>query len=247
MSTLLRDGTSIDDPRLDRIEEFDDRSRDYDIDDVVSGRTLRSYTWRCNKWLNQGRYGACVGFSFAHDICARPKEVHHEITNQYARERIYFEAQKIDRFEGGEFPGANPRSGGTSILAGAKIAKRLGWFDEFRWAFNTTDVLLTLGYVGPVIVGVRWYSGMSNPTNGYATPEGRYIGKHAVLLNAVSIKRQDVTLHNSWGDRWGAMGTARIRWEHLDELLRDRGDACIPMMRRSNGHPTIRIKRKKKG
>jgi hypothetical protein len=241
----LRDGSRTKDYRLDRLVDFDIRSRDWDIHRSVMGKPLRSYTWRCNQWLNQGAYGACVGFSFAHEICARPKEVHQGITNEYALENIYFNAQRIDRWEGGEYPEASKKMAGTSVLAGAKTARDLGWFKEFRWAFNTNDVLLTLGYKGPVVIGVSWHQGMMyTRDSGYIKATGRKIGGHAVLLNGVNTKEKYVKVHNSWGKVWGENGEAKLSWDDLDSLLQNKGDACVPLKRRSNNHPTIKYKRK---
>ena len=53
----LRDGSIVQDPRLDRIEEFDNKSRKYPIRALHAGKKERSYTWRCNLYLDQGRSG----------------------------------------------------------------------------------------------------------------------------------------------------------------------------------------------
>jgi hypothetical protein len=56
----LKGGHTTSDPRLDRVPQFDERSRDYPIRALVSEEEpLRSRGWYCPAWLNQGREGAC--------------------------------------------------------------------------------------------------------------------------------------------------------------------------------------------
>ena len=89
----LKDGSKTEDVRLDRIKFFDDRSRGFPIRALVGPKELRSYTWRCDIFLDQGNEGACVGFGVSYELAARPSEVP-DMDNQFAREKIYWEAQK---------------------------------------------------------------------------------------------------------------------------------------------------------
>ena len=57
----LRDGSIVQDQRLARLEEFDNKSRKYPIRALHAGKKERSYTWGCNLYLDQGRSSACVG------------------------------------------------------------------------------------------------------------------------------------------------------------------------------------------
>lgn len=229
----LRDGTQVEDPRLDRLVEFDEQSREYPIQEALAATTPRSYTWRTNSWLDQGREGACVGFAVAHELAARPAEVQ-GLTNDFARTRIYWEAQKIDPWAGGAYPGASPQYEGTSVLAGVKIAHGLGYFKEYRWCFGIDDVVMALGYNGPVLLGIPWYSGMYSPgADGFIQPTGSVVGGHAILAKAVNVKDRTITLHNSWGRDWGRDGAARITWDHLSTLLQQRGEGVTMIKRRS--------------
>lgn len=228
----LKDGSFAADSRLDRVEEFDTRSRSYPL---VSGidhanKPLRSYTWRCRYALNQGREGSCVGHAVAHELAARPSEVH--MSHKFARETIYFAAQKIDPWPGGAYPGAYPFYEGTSVLAGVKIAHKLGWFDSYRWAFGLRDLQLGVGYNGPAVIGIPWYEGMFYPDrNGFIHPTGRRVGGHAILCNAISVKNNRFTLHNSWGANWGMNGECYISFDDMDRLLRERGEAVFFLKR----------------
>lgn len=247
----LRNGSQVDDPRLDRIYQLDWRSLNYTVgramiqQGTVTHRP-RSYTWSVNTWLDQGQEGACVGFSFAHELAARPQEVT-GLTDAYAREHIYFEAQKIDPWEGGAYAGAKPFYEGTSVLAGAQINTRNGFYESYHWALSTEEVARGLAYFGPCVLGVDWYEGMYNTdSKGYIHPYGNIVGGHAILAHAIKIvykswwswrartwadvdwDRSYVTLWNSWSDDWGVKGTARLTLRDLEHLLLSNGDACFP-------------------
>ena len=117
---LLKNNTYTTDPRLDRIVQFDDRSRNYPIRAQITPKQAskpRSYTWSVGKGLDQGNEGSCVGFSWAHELIARPAVFLYADYN-YARNQIYKAAQEIDEWPGVAYEG-------TSVLAGAKIVKKL--------------------------------------------------------------------------------------------------------------------------
>jgi hypothetical protein len=233
---MLRDGSTVFDARLDRLVQFDPRSRSFPIRALVADKPFRSYTWSVGAHLNQGAEGACVGFAFAHELNARPMVT--PTDNRSAREAIYWESQKIDEWPGGSYPDASPRYEGTSILAGAKVCQNLGHFAEYRWAFSLNDLLLAIGYAGPAVLGINWYSGMFGPdSEGRIRPTGSIQGGHAILANRVAIKTStrmvpQVWLWNSWGPGWGMNGACWLTFEDLDRLLHENGEACIPVMRR---------------
>ena len=124
----LKNGQTTTDPRLDRIVQFDEESREYPIRALVpTASKPRSYTWRCDAWLDQGYEGACVGFSFSHELAARPSVVKN--TSYNSGIWVYNQARMVD-----EWPGEN--YDGTSVLAGAKVLTANGYFKEYRWAFG---------------------------------------------------------------------------------------------------------------
>jgi hypothetical protein len=219
---------------LGRLEQFDVRSRSFPI--VGRGpRKLRGYTWSCKPRLDQGREGACVGFAIAHELAARPAPV--PAADTALAKVIYRAAQRIDPWPGEDYEG-------TSVLAGAKVAHRLGWFDEYRWAFGVEDLAYGVGHNGPAVLGLPWYEGMRRTdSRGFVHPTGRQIGGHAILCNAVSAREETFTLHNSWGRRWGAGGkdgaggTCRVSFDAMDKLLRNRGEAVFFIRRRSHARP----------
>jgi hypothetical protein len=235
--TKLRDGSEVLDPRLDRLVQFDERSRQFPVRELVKELPFRSFSWRPTMYLDQGTEGACVGYSMAHELVARPYMV--QGVNKELAQHIYWEAQKIDPWPGGAYPGASPFYEGTSVLAGVKVLQRLGKVLEYRWAFSLEDVRRTIGYKGPVVFGLNWYTGMFDPDeHGQIRPTGRLAGGHAILGYRVDEKNERVWLHNSWGEDWGFVdrtfggGKAWLTFSDLIRLLHEDGETCVPVIRR---------------
>lgn len=222
----LRDGSTAADPRLDRLIAFDERSRKFPVRAGLEDKPLRSYSWNKRVTLDQGREGACVGFSWSHELNARPATW--PVDTAVARE-LYRQAQIEDEWpethEGGEE--------GTSILAAARILHRQGFFKEYRWAFSEHDLALAVGYTGPAVIGVPWYSGMMRPDDkGFISPTGSLLGYHAILVPSISLKKDAYRLDNSWGPDWGVRGSCWVsRADMRDALLPNNGEACIPVGR----------------
>lgn len=215
---------------LGRQKQFDERSRQYPVMAAIDKPFPRSYTWSCEPVLDQGREGACVGFAMAHELAARPKKFE-GITNAIGLS-IYHEAQKIDPWNGGAYPGANPRYDGTSVLAGVKILAKQGHVEEYRWAFGVEDLAVAVSRKGPAVLGVPWYSGMYEPRDGRLVIEGQVVGGHAILCNGFNAKRREFKVHNSWGPDWGNNGEAVVSWDTMHRLLEEDGEAVIPLTRK---------------
>lgn len=212
---------------LDRIPQFDEKSRAFNVRQILEVLSPRSYTWRNELNLDQGPDGACVGFAWAHEAASRPVPVAN--LGYHDAFAVYKDAQKIDPWPGEDYSG-------TSVLAGAKVAKERGWLKEYRWAFNTNDALAAISRHGPVVLGINWYDGMfDTDENGFIAPTGRIAGGHAIIARGVSKKDETVLLHNSWGRNWGGTkwgpGTALLTWDNLDRLLHEDGEACVPVFR----------------
>jgi hypothetical protein len=231
----LRDRSKTADPRLDRLVQFDEKSRKFPIRTLVRKQKPRSQTWRLNIRLDQGKEGACVGFGITHEIAARPAEVF-GLSNEYARKGIYWEAQKIDGMPGGSYPGADPFYEGTSVLAGLKVAQKLGWADGYRWAFGLDDLILGVGHNGPAVLGLQWYEGMMNPDKaGVIHPTGKVVGGHCILCRGVYIAEKRFRLSNSWGRTWGQDGECFISFADMDRLLHEDGEAAFFVGRHARG------------
>jgi len=229
MSIQLKNNQTTEDIRLDRVIQFDPKSREFPM--AMGSKKLRSYTWRCNEWYDQGREGACVAYSLGHELAARPAEVT-GLNDRWLVENIYWEAQKIDPWAGGTYPGAAPVYEGTSILAGVKTMHKKKFFKEYRWAFSLNDVLLGVGYNGPAVIGVYWYDSMYYPDQkGFIRPQGNIVGGHAIMVRAVNVRERFVTLRNSWGKNWGHDGDCYMTFDDLGHLLSQRGEAVFLMHR----------------
>lgn len=207
---------------FDRLVEFDQRSREFPIRAIVGEQPLRSYIWACGAWLDQGREGACVGFSWSHELAARPVEV--PVSNEYAQQ-LYHRARQLDEYLGEDYDG-------TSVIAGAKAVVEAGLVDGYRWGFSVEDLALAVGYHGPAVLGVPWYSDMlDTDTDGWVRPSGDQVGGHAIMCRGVDVKARFFTLRNSWGRAWGIDGDCLVRWDDMAELLANDGEICIPVGR----------------
>lgn len=209
---------------FDRRVHFDEESRKFPIRSILArGAALRSYSWRCNINLDQGTEGACVGFGVSHEAAARPVEVKH-ITNTSAI-ALYHRAKELDDFPGEDYEG-------SSVLGGVKAGVEKGWYPEYRWAFGLDDTLLALALKGPVIFGLNWYDGMFEPDkNGFIHASGSLAGGHCAMGNRISLSKQAVGIHNSWGKAWGNNGECWISFKDLKKLLKQDGECCIPVKR----------------
>jgi hypothetical protein len=224
----LKDGTKVKDPRLDRLIQFDERSRRFPIKAIVPKKP-RSYTWRCNTVLNQGSEGSCVGHGIAHELLARPSEVSpSEVDHRYAKEIIYWGAQQEDEWPGGSYPGAKPFYEGTSVLAGVKVVQAIGWIKEYRWGFSLNDLILGVGHHGPAVLGIAWLEGMSDTDDkGFIHATGSEQGGHCILCRALDVKKEYFTLRNSWGKEWGLAGDCKISFKDMEKLLAMQGEVCF--------------------
>ena len=224
----LRDGSATFDKRLDRLIDFDPRSRRFNVMHRVTERVPRSFTWRCEPHFNQGKEGACVGFGCTHELVARPAEVTDPNVNAVYAKMIYKEAQKIDPWPG-------ERYAGTSVLAGVRTIHRLGWISGYFWSFSLDELIFGVGYRGPAVMGLRWFKDMqdTNPDTGFIKVKGSMMGAHCVLCKGVNIKKEFFTIHNSWGSEWGVNGDCYISFKDMEKLLKMDGEAVFFTGRRS--------------
>lgn len=181
-------------------------------------------TWRRGPAYDQGRTSSCVGQTFRGILNTTPNTalVGLAIRAKYSGLSFYSGGQQFD-----EWPGVEPQYYGTSALG---VCKYLLWADiikEYRWCFGADEVIDTLCQHGPVAIGVRWSEQMMRTdADGYLTPGGRLVGGHEVELHGVEKDKKYVVGTNSWGTEWGiSSGRFKMRWDVLDQLLSDDGDA----------------------
>jgi hypothetical protein len=209
---------------LGRRKEFDAKSKRFPIRQLLdTGKAFRSYTWRVAVWLDQQRTPECVGYSWAHELAARP--VVRPATVDIAH-RIYRGAQDNDQWPGNDYEG-------SSVLGGAKFVQELGYMDEYRWAFSLDDLIRTVGHHGPAVLGTEWDESMFDPDkDGFLVPNGNVAGGHAWLVYSVNVPGRFFRMWQSWGRGWGDNGTAKVSFDAMGQLLDRDGEACIPVRRR---------------
>jgi hypothetical protein len=209
------------DPRLGRRPEFDERSRQYPVRPLLAdARQPVRRTWRCDARLDQGATPHCVGFAWTHDHGAEP--IRRKVADGIAHD-WYRVAQAHDQWPGEDYDG-------SSTLGGAKAGVWFGAFNEYRWCFSLMDYILTLGWLGPVIVGTNWYRSMFSPDpSGHVTVDGRVSGGHEWMLRGVNPDREVFIARNSWGRSWGHEGDFTISFEDFDRLRLEDGDGAYPV------------------
>lgn len=227
----LRDGSETADRRLDRLMQFDEKSRSFAVADILPDH-FRSKTWALHARLNQGPDGACVGFGNTHRIAALPISFS-KASDDYAR-MIYHEAQRIDPWPGEDYEG-------TSVLAGVKVAQRLGHFSQYRWCFTIEDYMRAVANEGPVIVGSWWDYSMFDPDErGLLHPDGRHAGGHCYILRGLTLEPRGILrgagpvfrITNSWGPEWGVNGEAYMTVEDFERYMMPDGEGAVPTEQR---------------
>lgn len=226
------------DRKLDWTPQFDERSRQYGIREVIRrGTTVpRPVLWQEGVALDQGSEGACVGFAWMGEALAEPAMPEPQPMVAAANRRAisyYKMAQKLDDFPGEDYSG-------TSVLAGAKVMKREGWIEGYRWCFSIDEVRDAVIKEGPVVIGIPWFESMyETDSNGLVRIHGQLVGGHAIFLTGyvpnMSIAGQTLDVfrwRNSWGTSYGLGGSAFISYQDLAELLSQQGEACVPTGRK---------------
>lgn len=219
----FKDGTRGLQP-FDRLVEFDDRSLGYPLS--MDDRKPESVFYECSKYLDQGSEGACPGFGWAHALISE-EQFALGLDAKYARERIYWAAQRIDPWPGGAYPDASPFYEGSSNLAAAKIVKDLGWIESFHVVRRMYKVRVGYQESGAVF-GIPMYEGMMHPnSDGFISAIGSRVGGHCVYSPELNEEEEFVRLHQSWGTSHGIMGDVKLPFEDLEKCLYNGGEAIF--------------------
>lgn len=229
MSFKIKNNLEVQDIRLGRIPQFDEKSKQFPIKQLLENNNAKliNKVWICDEWYDQIAEGSCVAHAIAHELVASPIQ-QRGITPQLIK-NIYCEAQKIDPWQGGACPDNNqPFYEGTSILAGVKIAQKMGFFETYRWAFGIKDLTVGISHFGPAVLGINWYENMSKPNVfGFIKPTGQLQGGHAILAYGVNFINKTIRLRNSWGKKWGRQGDCWITFDDMEKLLKENGEAVF--------------------
>lgn len=190
--------------------------------------------WADGWWGNQGSTPYCCAYSWVHVLEDGPvvqDAIQGRSVPLFTPDKFYKQCKLID--------GLPASSDGTTILAGAQVAKKFGLISEYRWANTVDEVVDALLIFGPVIAGTHWYDGMNAESDGTMRIRGRLQGGHAYVLNGVDTKKQVIRVKNSYGKTWGKQGYGYLSFESLDKLLKDGGEICVPFEKKLSKIPTL--------
>ena len=238
----LKGGHYTLDRRLDRIPQWDERNVNYLVEPVGALPGIKRVWGMPLYWNDQAQEGACVAFGWSNDANCAPVQQLPLIENRYSFD-LYHWFQRHD-----EWPGEN--YDGTSVLAGAKGMKALGFIGEYRWAQTVEEMAAQIVNVGPVVVGTNWYYGMYYPSR-----DGKYelkisgnvVGGHCYLVRGfypagvpivlpngatISFPYPTFRMRNSWSQGWGINGDAFMAIDMFRRLLNEGGDICVPKYRK---------------
>lgn len=239
----LRDGSKTADRKLDRLVQFDPKSREYPVTALLAAPPEKPRTWRLERARmgDQRSEGACTEFGLTHVLAARPSPSSlAPIRVVRDRHLFYWEAQRRDPWEGGSYPGADPVYEGTSTLAVLQVAKELGFFGAYHWAFSLEQVVQGILDVGPAVLGLNWTTGMASPRpDGLIEATGPVDGGHCVAGIGIDHRRfgdgrvlDVVVIAQSWGLAHGDRGRVYLPLDQLGERLADHGE-CAFVTRRT--------------
>ncbi len=208
--------------RLGRSVNHDERSKAYP---AALAPTYKAVWWpHYGPVINQGQIGSCTGNALVDCLMTGPLYRQGRNLSEPDAVRAYERATQIDPFPG-QYP---PDDTGSDGLDACKAGVEFGWLKGYTHAFGL-DACLRALTLGPVMIGIPWYTSMFNPgPGGVLTVSGTVAGGHEVALTAITASGM-VRILNSWGSSWAVSGTAFLRFADLAALLGQNGDVTVPV------------------
>lgn len=208
---------------LGRLYAPDDRDRLFLLQPKPEAAQVTRRTWFTRGVLDQGAKPHCVAFSGVKWLTTHPVKNKACDTTE-----LYQECQRADEWPGEDYDG-------TSVRALFKVLKGRGVVSEYRWAFAAGPAIEHILTTGPLVLGTVWTSMMSQPDkHDYIYPGGVEQGGHAYLAIGADREKKNpdgttgaVRILNSWGRDWAGDGRAFLSFDHLDYLIRHRGEAAM--------------------
>lgn len=203
----------------------DPRDTQYEYKIVTGNKPpFKQKEWWSNGWWgDQGVTPYCGAYSWLHLFEDGPvfqDSIPNKSTPLFSPDLFYKKCKEIDGMSGE----------GTTIHAGAAIAKNLGLITEYRWITTVDDAIDALLIHGPVIAGTHWYVGMEADSAGRMRVSGASMGGHAYLINGVDMDRQTFRIKNSYGKKWGKNGHGFISFKDMQKLFDTGGSLCVPFV-----------------
>jgi hypothetical protein len=177
--------------------------------------------WSNGWWGDQDDTPQCVIYSWMHLFADGPV-THPTITMPFADPTALYAMGRV-------YDGSGPSDEeGLTCLSGAKVFKKFGVMNEYRWAYSLTDLLHALAYT-PVAFGTNWYTGMFTPNiEGIIKISGVVEGGHQVVFNGFNKTTRRIRGKNSWGRQWGRRGFFEISFDNVERLLDEGAEGCVP-------------------
>ena len=173
--------------------------------------------------LDQGQQGTCVG----HGWCqwGNTEPVDDTFTHDDALD-VYFEATKYDGSpDDPRAPGGGQQ--GASVRGGAKAMQAKGRLNSYAFTTTVDTVRKWVQTQGPVIFGTNWLQQMFYPgADGVLDCTGSVAGGHCYACIGDIQSENHAWLINSWGAQWALKGYFKMKWEDVDMLLKQQGEAC---------------------
>ena len=227
---------------LGRREEWDPRNEEH----LLRPRTLSRLTivrgnrfWPLFRYpLNQGPTGTCVTHAAVHRLLGSPvvRTVKHvpDPFDLYRTTVLYDGWADNDREA--TLPNADLQAG-TSGVAVMRALKDMGLISAYEWSQQVDDLIDALCALGPVMIGVNWYSSMfDTDAKGFLhiDPNAVLVGGHEICLNGWNETGGYAWGLQSWGNEWPEScprlrGRFKIDRETLVRLIeREGGDIVTP-------------------
>ncbi len=172
---------------------------------------------------NQWYLGACTGMATSGALMTSPLwDMRKVWLYEPAAIHFYMLATQLDGFDG-VYP---PTDTGSSGLAAAQAAQKLGYISGYAHAFGL-DHALGAAVLQPVITGVDWYDSFDKPDSSgyvYVSRHAQVRGGHEFVVQGIDTERKLIRCANSWGLDWGDHGFFNMSWETWDFLLHNYGD-----------------------
>lgn len=228
------------DTKIRRFERTDPRCGWHAVHDPRSlsafratdhGLTVDTSTWVSHRTAVYDPYprpdqvdGNCTMCATAMQLNARGNRVRGEVLDMAWAEMAYSDETRHDEFEG-EFP---PDDTGSSSVASAKTAQRLGkggkyvWYTSWEEVISATMPSPEAPYGRAVKVGSRWDNNMFDlPADGVLRLGGGLAGGHEWIVRGADL-RLEAAECLTW---WGRFYRFKVRFVDLDDLLSDDGDS----------------------
>ena len=182
------------------------------LDKIGAPRPVK--TWHSDRVLDQKSTQRCVGYSWSAWGISTPVE---DAWNNAMGDSIYAACKIIDREPGAE--------NGSTVRSGAKVMQARKKLATYYFARSIDEAADYVARYGPVVLGTEWYTGMYTPNAaGIMRPTGKLSGGHAYLW--IGVDKTYATIRNSWSEKWGKGGDARILLTDLKRLFEAGGEAC---------------------